>query len=222
MIRVLLADDHALILEAMQLLVERIEGVKVVASARNGRDALRLAKEHRPDLAIMDIEMEQLNGIDAAAQLRTELPETRILILSSHTDERSVHRAVRAGVAGYLVKTSLSGELAAAVKAIMQGDTYLSPAISTHVMSGLSRARADESESRLESLSPRQREVLQMLAEGRSTKEIAFTLGLSVKTVETHRAAIMERLDIRDLPGLVLFAADHGLVSGRPARRSSQ
>ena len=220
MIRILLADDHGLILEAMQLLLERIEGVKVVASAHNGRDALRLARERRPDLAVMDIEMEGLNGIDAAAQLRKEQPEVRILILSSHTDKRSVLRAVRAGVAGYLVKTSLSSELEAAVNAIMKGDTYLSPAISSHVMSGLSRVGASESESRLESLSPRQREVLQMLAEGRTTKEIAFVLGLSVKTVETHRSAIMERLDIRHLAGLVLFAADHGLVSGRPAKRS--
>ena len=222
MIRVLLADDHGLILEAMQLLVERIEGVKVVGRARTGRDALQLAREQRPDLAIMDIEMEELNGIDAAAQLRKEQPDVRVLILSSHADERSVLRAVRAGVAGYLVKTSLSGELEAAVKSIMKGDTYLSPSISAHVMSGLSRVAGSESESRLELLSPRQREVLQRLAEGRTTKEIAFALGVSVKTVETHRSAIMERLDIRDLAGLVLFAAEQGLVSGRRTRGSPQ
>lgn len=217
MIRILLADDHALILEALQLLVERIEGAKVVARAANGREAVALAHEHRPDLVIMDIGMQELNGIDAASQMARELPGTRVLILSSYNDERNVQRAVRAGVAGYLVKTSLSSELAAAVSAIRRGETYLSPAISGHVMSGMSR-QASTGETRLEALSPRQREVLQMLAEGRATKEIAFALGLSVKTIETHRSAIMERLGIGDLPGLVLFALEHGLISGPSSR----
>lgn len=216
MLRVILADDHALILQAMQLLVERIEGVRVVASAGNGREAIALAREHHPDLVIMDIEMDQLNGIDAALQMRQEFPDTRVLILSSHTDEKTVHRAVRAGVSGYLVKSSMPSELTAAVSAIAKGETYLSPQISGHVMSGLARGARSPEDNPLDGLSPRQREVLQMLAEGNATKEIAFALGVSVKTVETHRAAIMERLSIHDIPGLVLFALEHSLISRRP------
>jgi len=209
-VRVLLADDHVLIVEAMRLLVERIDGVVVVACASNGREALALAHEHRPDLAIMDISMQELNGIDAAARMREELPGTRVLILSSHTGESYVLRAMRAGVAGYLVKESMPGELQSAVRAIMKGDTYLSPAISAHVVSGFTQGAGEQDP--LAAITARQREILQMIAEGKSTKEIAFALHLSVKTVETHRAAIMKRLGVRDVAGLVVFAVRHGLI----------
>lgn len=212
MIRILLADDHGMILDALRLFLERIEGAMVVASAVNGRDALALAREHRPDIVIMDIGMEQLNGIDAAAHMHAELPGTRVLILSSFDDAVHVHRAVRAGVAGYVVKKSLSGELVTAVNALARGEAYLSPAIASHVLA-LARAAPLEADQALESLSLRQREVLQLLAEGRTAKEIAYCLGVSVKTVETHRAAVMERLRVRDLPALVLFALDHGLIA---------
>ena len=211
MIRVLLADDHALVVEAMRLLLERIEGVKVVAEAHDGLEAVARARELRPDIAILDISMRELNGIEAARQIHDAVPETRILILSSHTDEEHVQRAVRAGVAGYLVKDSLPGELAAAVLAVARGGNYLSPGISGHVMAGVGRPISGDAAT-LESLSARQREVLRMLAEGKSTKEIAFALEVSVKTVETHRAAISERLGIRDVAGLVLFAVRSGLI----------
>lgn len=211
-IRVLVADDHALIVEAMRLMLERIDGLKVVAAAYNGRDALAMAREHRPDLVIMDISMQELNGIDAAAQLRDELPGTQVLILSSHTGPQYVHRALQAGVAGYLVKESMPAELASAVSAVMAGKKYLSPAICAHVMTGFARGAEAAQENPLSSLTSRQREILQMIAEGKSTKEIAFALGVSIKTVETHRAALMDRLGIRDVAGLVLFAVRYGLV----------
>ena len=207
---ILIADDHALIVAAMRMLIERMEGVTVVAEAYSGREAVALARTHRPDLVVMDISMSDLNGIDATAQIRAALPQTRVLILSSHSGEDFVRRAIRAGAAGYLLKGSLPAELAAAIAAIVAGNTYLSPSISHHVMSGLADAGQDASP--LDALTVRQREVLQMIAEGKSTKEIAFALELSVKTAETHRAAIMERLGIHDLAGLVLFAARHGLV----------
>lgn len=215
-VRVLLADDHPIIVEALTLLLERMEGVRVVAAAHNGRDALALAREHRPDIVIMDIGMQELNGIEAAAQLRAELPQTRVLILSSHKSAEYVHRALRVGVSGYLVKESMSSELRAAVDALMLGKKYLSPDVSAHVMAEFARGDEVARSDPLASLTARQREILQMVAEGKSTKEIAFVLDVSVKTVETHRAAIMERLRIHDIAGLVLFAVRHGLVQVDP------
>jgi DNA-binding NarL/FixJ family response regulator len=212
-VRVLLADDHALILSALRLLVERIDGLKVVAEAHNGRDAVAAAKELRPDLAIMDISMKELNGIEATARVRIESPETRVLMLSSHADAMNVHRAIRAGASGYLVKDCLPQELGVAIAAVMRGDSYLSPSISKHVVSGFLGTGDEPAESVLDGLSGRQREVLQMIAEGKSTKEIAFQLEVSVKTIETHRAALMDRLGIHDVAGLVIFAVRHGLVS---------
>lgn len=211
-VRVLLADDHALILAALRLLVERIEGLKVVAEAFNGRDAIALAREHRPDLVIMDISMRELNGIEATSLIKAEMPGSHVLILSSHTTEEFVHRAIKAGASGYIVKDSLPHELSDAIRAVMRGDCYLSSSVSKHLVAGFVRGSATQ-ESSLALLTARQREILQMVAEGKSTKKIAHVLGLSVKTVETHRAALMERLDIRDVAGLVLFAVRHGLVS---------
>ena len=205
-LRVLLADDHSLVLAGLRLLVEQMEGLAVVAEAHDGREAVESAERHHPDLVIMDIGMKELNGIEAAERIRAALPATRVLILSSHTSEEFVRRALKAGVAGYLVKSSIPLELKLAVEAVVGGHLYLSPAVAKHAASA-------GGETLLESLTARQREVLQLIAEGKSTKEIAFVLGLSVKTVETHRAAIMDRLDIHDLPGLVLFAVRNGLIS---------
>lgn len=207
--RVLLADDHPLVLAGMRMLVERIEGVTVVAEANNGREAVALAGEHRPDLVVMDISMTDLNGIDATALIKERHPATRVMMLSSHAGEEYVRRAIRAGAEGYLVKGSLPSELVTAVHTLMQGKPYLSPDVSGHVMSGLREGGAASS---LDALSLRQREVLQLIAEGKSTKEIAFTLEVSIKTAESHRAAIMERLGIHDVASLALFAARHGLV----------
>jgi DNA-binding NarL/FixJ family response regulator len=196
----------------IRALVEEIEGVAIVAEADNGRDALAMAREHRPDLAIMDIAMRELNGIEATARIREECPATRVLILSMHTTEDFVRRALRAGASGYLVKDSLPLELRMAIHALLRGETYLSSRVSKAVLSGLIDGRPARSEDSIDSLTPRQREILQLIAEGKSTKEIAFVLEVSVKTVETHRAGLMERLGIHDIAGLVLYAVRNNLV----------
>ena len=211
--RVILADDHTLVRAGIRALVEAIEGVVIVAEADNGRDAVALYKTHRPDLLIMDISMKELNGIEATLQIRAENPEARVLILSMHATEDFVHRALKAGAAGYLVKDSAPLELRMALQAIQRGEPYVSSRVSQHLVAGVAQGRARADGSALDSLTPRQREILQLVAEGKSTKEIAFTLSVSIKTVETHRAALMERLGIHDVAGLVLFAVRHKLVS---------
>ena len=213
LIRVLLVDDHALVLAGIRALVEELGGTKIVAEANNGRDAVALAKQHKPDLVIMDISMKELNGIEATAQIKAELPATKVLILSMHTTEDFVRRAIKAGASGYLVKDSAPLELKMAIAAMMQDEVYLSPRVSRHVVSGFLHGQPQQSESSMDALTARQREILQMIAEGKSTKEIAYQLNVSVKTVETHRAALMQRLDIHDIPGLVLYAVRHGLIS---------
>ncbi len=212
-VRIVLADDHALVRAGIRALLQAIEGVAVVAEAENGRDALALCKEHKPDLAILDITMQELNGIDAASQVKAACPATRVLILSMHSSEEFVRRAIKSGANGYLVKDAAPLELAMAVQAVMRDEVYLSPRVSRHVVAGMREAADGEPRrSSLDTLSARQREILQMIAEGKSTKEIAFVLDVSVKTVETHRAAIMERVGIRDVPGLVVYAIRNGLI----------
>ena len=213
MIRVLLADDHALVLAGIRALVEELGGTQIVAEANNGRDAVALAKQHKPDLVIMDISMKELNGIEATAQIMAEAPSTRVLILSMHTTEDFVRRAIKAGASGYLVKDSAPLDLKMAIAAVLRDEIYLSPRVSKHLVSGFLHGQPHQGESSMDALTPRQREILQMVAEGKSTKEIAFQLNVSVKTVETHRAALMERLDIHDIAGLVLYAVRHGLIS---------
>jgi DNA-binding NarL/FixJ family response regulator len=211
-IRTLLADDHTLVRAGIRALAQEIEGVVIVAEADNGRDALALAATHHPDLVIMDISMRDLNGIEATAQMKAALPATRVVILSMHTTEDFVRRALAAGADAYIVKDCAPMELRIAIEAAMRGDVYLSPRVSRHLLGSLTGGAAPRKSS-LDTLTPRQREVLQMVAEGKSTKAIAFTLEVSIKTVETHRAGIMERLGIHDVAGLVLYAVRHNLVS---------
>ena len=209
-LRVLLVDDHALVRAGMRSLLREIEGVEVVAEAADGAEALRLAAEQRPDVVLLDIAMKGMNGLDAAARLREQLPLAKVIVLSMHTSEEYVLLALRAGAAGYLIKDSATAELELALRAVVRGETYLSPAISRQVVDGyVQRVGAAAAP---DPLTPRQREVLKRIAEGRSTKEIAYELKLSVKTVETHRAQIMERLGIRDVAGLVRYAMRAGLV----------
>lgn len=208
--RILLVDDHALVRAGMRSLLHEIPGVEVVAEAADGAEALRLAAELRPDVVLLDIAMKGMNGLDAAARLREQLPGAKVIVLSMHTSEEYVLLALRAGAAGYLIKDSATSELELALKAVARGETYLSPAISRQVVDGyVQRVGAAAAP---DPLTPRQREVLKRIAEGRSTKEIAYELKLSVKTVETHRAQIMERLGIRDVAGLVRYAMRAGLV----------
>jgi DNA-binding NarL/FixJ family response regulator len=211
-IRILLADDHTLVRGGIRSLIETIEGVEVVAESGDGREALELLARHRPDVALLDIGMPGMNGIEIARHARQMSPKTKIVILSMYDDKTHVTQAIRAGVAGYLLKGAAVAELPLAINAVIAGELYLTPKVSRHVVDGFLHDEGNEPNP-LEGLPPRQREILQLIAEGRSSKEIAGMLGVSLKTIETHRARMMERLDIHDVPGLVRFAIRAGLVS---------
>jgi DNA-binding NarL/FixJ family response regulator len=211
-IRVLLADDHTLVRAGIRSLLETIENLEVIAESGDGREALELISRHRPDLALLDIGMPGMNGIEIARQSRQASPKTKIMMLSMYDDKTHVTQAIRAGVAGYLLKGAAVVELPLAIKAVLRGELYLTPRVSRHLVDDFLNDKSGES-GPLESLPQRQREILQLIAEGRSTKEIAGIFEVSVKTIETHRARLMERLDIHDVPGLVRFAIRSGLVS---------
>jgi len=211
-IRVLLAEDHTLVRAGIRALLEGLAGVQVVAEAGDGREALQLVAAHQPDLVLMDIAMAGLNGLEATGRIVKEFPHVRVIILSMHANEEYVLQALRAGAAGYLLKDAGTSELELAVRAAARGEIYLSPAVSRHVIADYMR-RAGSELTLLDQLTPRQREILQLIAEGRTTREIANILQVSVKTVETHRAQLMERLDIHDVAGLVRFAIRVGLVN---------
>ena len=211
-IRVLLADDHTLVRAGIRSLLETIENLEVVAESGDGLEAFELIARHRPDVALLDIGMPGMNGIEVARQSVRASPKTKVVILSMHDDKVHVTQAIRAGVAGYLLKGAAVAELPLAIKAVMAGETYLTPQVSRHLVDGFLHDEGSEADP-LEGLPRRQREILQLIAEGRSTKEIAGLFEVSVKTIETHRARLMERLDIHDVPGLVRFAIRVGLVS---------
>jgi two-component system, NarL family, response regulator LiaR len=213
--RVLLADDHNLVRAGIRALLETLPDVEIVAEAADGQQALQALINNKPDIALIDISMPGLNGLELAARASREVPETRLVILSVHGDASHVAQALRAGAKGYLLKDAAADELPVLIRAVMRGETYLSPGISRHVVDGfLGRVAPSAPESDPASLlTSRQREILQLVAEGKSTKEVAQLLELSVKTVEAHRAQIMERLDIHDLAGLVRYAVRAGLVS---------
>lgn len=208
----LLADDHHLVRAGIRGLLEDLPGVEVVAEAGDGREALEQIEKTRPDIALLDITMPGLNGLEVAARAAKDVPKTKVLLLSMHADEAYVAQALRAGVAGYLLKDAADDELSMALKAVSRGDVYLSPRISKTLVERLARASGGEPDP-LAGLTPRQREILQLVAEGHSSKEIAATLNVSIKTVEAHRGQIMERLGVRDVTGLVRFAIRAGLVS---------
>jgi DNA-binding NarL/FixJ family response regulator len=210
-IRVLLADDHTLVRAGIRSLLKGLENVEVVGEAGDGQEAVRLAESLRPDVVLLDVGMPGLNGLDVAARLVAHDASIRVLILSMHTSEEYVLRALRAGCAGYLLKGSAVAELEIAVRAVARGETYLSPAVSKHVMDDYVR-RTGGATDPIDALTPRQREVLQLVAEGNTSKDIADRLGLSFKTVDAHRAQIMERLGLHDVAGLVRFAIRMGLV----------
>ena len=211
LIRVLLADDHVLVRAGIRSLLDAMAQVEVVGEAGSGEEALALAAQLRPDVVVMDIAMKGMNGLEATARLREQLPEVRVIVLSMYSSEEYVLQALRAGAAGYLVKDAATAELELALRGVVRGETWLSPSISRQTVDGYAQRMGAGAEQ--EALTPRQREVLKLIARGRSTKEIAYDLNLSVKTVETHRAQIMERLGIRDLAGLVRYAIRVGLVA---------
>jgi DNA-binding NarL/FixJ family response regulator len=212
---VLLADDHTLVRAGIRALLVAIPGVEIVGEADDGQTALALVIETRPDVALVDISMPGLNGLDLAARVAHDAPETRVALLTMHGTPAHVAQALRAGVKGYVLKDGAADELPLLLRAVMRGETYLSPSISRHVVDGfLGRDAASAASARADDgLTSRQREILQLVAEGKSTKDVARLLDLSVKTVEAHRGQIMQRLEIHDLASLVRYAIRTGLVS---------
>jgi DNA-binding NarL/FixJ family response regulator len=210
--RVILVDDHTLVRAGIRSLMDGMEGFNVVAEASDGREALAAIVLHKPDIVLMDIAMKNLNGLETTVQIKRDFPDTRVIILSMHATGDYVQQAIRAGASGYLLKDAATAELGIAVQAVMRGEVYLSPAVSKQVVESY-MLRPGGDKSSVEQLTPRQREVLKMIAEGHSTKEIAYRMGVSVKTVETHRTQLMERLDIRDVAGLVRYAIRVGLIT---------
>jgi len=218
-IRVLLADDHELVRAGFRALLASMSDVDVVAEAQDGRAALELVALHQPDVVLMDITMPGLNGLEATTRIVKDFPRTRVIILSMHASEDHVLLALRKGASGYLLKGARLAELDLAVRSVARGEIYLSPAASKHIPTdylqrgGEPKAVAVGEFRLIDRLTGRQREVLQLIAEGRTVKQIAQILGISVKTAETHRAQIMERLDIHDLAGLVRFAIRAGIIA---------
>lgn len=210
-IRVLLADDHTLVRAGIRGLVAALPDVEVVGETGDGQEALRLAETLRPDLVLLDIGMPGLNGLEVAARLAKADPTIRVIILSMHTSEEYVLQALRAGAAAYLLKGSAVAELEVAIRAVARGETYLSPAVSKRVIDEYV-TRIGNATDPLAALTPRQREILQLVAEGQTNKEIARRLGLSHRTVEVHRNQLMKRLSVHDVAGLVRFAVRVGLV----------
>lgn len=210
--RVLIADDHGLVRAGIRALLEKQSSMKVVDEASNGREALRMVRQDPPDVVLMDIAMPELNGLEVVRQLAKEFPKVRCIILSMHDDEEHVWQALQAGAAGYLVKGGSLAELELAIKAVASGETYLSPVVSGPVIKEYIRRTSNEGDSSADRLTPRQREILQMIAEGKTTKQTALILGISVKTVESHRAQLMKRLGVQDIASLVRHALRIGLV----------
>lgn len=206
--KILVVDDHVLVRSGFTLLISNMAGMQVVGEASDGREAVRLARELQPDIVVMDITMRGLSGLEAIEQVRSSCPKTRVVMLSMHANEEFVAKALRAGAVGYLLKEAAAGELEIALRAIALGQVYLSPVISRQVVDRYLGGASAGSDI----LTRRQREVLQLIGEGKSTKEMAKLLHLSVKTIEAHRAQLMERLDIHDVAGLIRYAMRIGLI----------
>ena len=212
-ISVLLADDHTLVRAGIRVLLEKLPGVEVAGEASDGREVLDLIKAHQPDVVLMDISMPGLTGLQALARITRDFPPVRVIILSMHHSDEYVLQALKSGAAGYLLKRAATAELAAALKCVVGGEIYISREISSRFLKQFPLHQIARSNSPLDQLTSRQREILQLLAEGQTTKAIASILKVSDKTVEYHRAKLMTRLRIFDIPGLVRFAVRTGLVS---------
>lgn len=210
-IRILLADDHTLVRAGLRSLLEQMPAVEVIGEAADGMEACRLARSLSPDLILMDISMATLNGLEATEQVLKSSP-ARVIILSMYSNPEYVHRALKAGASGYMLKDAATTELDLAIEAVLKGDTYLSPAVSrAFIEDYLGRAISQEG-AEPEELTPRHRQILQLIVEGKTNKDIAKLLHLSIKTVEAHRAELMRRLDIHDMPSLVRYAMRTGII----------
>jgi two-component system response regulator NreC len=212
MAKVLLAEDLTLLRTGVRALLESSGEVQVVGEACNGREALKLAQKLHPDLVLMDVAMPELNGIEATRQLRKALPRVRVIMLSMHADRQYIFESLRAGASGYVLKNAPLSEVLSAIQTVLAGGTFLSTSLADVVLDDyLRRARGHQPENELEKLSAREREVLQLLAEGDSSSEIAQRLHISARTVDSHRQHIMEKLDIHSIAALTKFAIRHGL-----------
>jgi two-component system, NarL family, response regulator NreC len=212
-IRVFLADDHTIVRRGIRSLLEAVDGIEVVGEAKDGREAVEKVREIRPDVVLMDIGMPGLNGLEATIQINQVCPEVKVLILSMHTDELYVQHALQAGGSGYLVKQAAEAELLAAINAVNMGKTYLSPEISKEIVERyLRRSSDEETDDDYSILTSREREVLQLVAEGKTNKEIAVLLDRSVKTVDAHRTHIMSKMSVKNSAELVLRASRMGLL----------
>lgn len=210
-IRIVLADDHQLVRDGIRSLLEKMPGVEVVGEASNGREAIELVRSKSPSLVLMDIAMPVLDGIETLSRINKHFPSIKVIILSAYGTEDYVCRAFRSGASGYMLKYAATVELEMVIRVVAQGKTYLSPSISRIIVNNyLERGKSELSP--LEQLTQRQREILRLIAEGKNTKEIASTLEISVKTVESHRLQLMVRLDIHDVPSLVRYAVRNGLI----------
>jgi DNA-binding NarL/FixJ family response regulator len=207
-IRILLADDHAVVRQGFKMILAAQPDMEIVGEAGNGREAVDAAARLQPDVVVMDVAMPELNGIEATRRLAESAPRTRVLALSMHKDSVYVREILRAGARGYLLKDSIAGDLLAAVGAVARGEGYISPAVSNAILDDYRRHVTDP----IDLLTSREREVLQMIAEGKTNKEIAGVLNLSVYTVDAHRGRIMEKLNLHSVNELVRFAVRHGLV----------
>jgi two-component system response regulator NreC len=213
-VKIILADDHNIVREGLRSLIEKELGMEVVGEADNGRTTVRLAMELKPDMIIMDVSMPDLNGIEATRQITREFPDMKVLALSMHSDKRFVAGILKAGASGYLLKDCAFEEMAGAIRAVADGGTYLSPGVAGAVIQDYVRRLSDSDTPMVTStLTPREREVLQLLAEGNSTKEVATRLNVSIKTVETHRRQLMDKLDIHSIAALTKYAIREGLTA---------
>lgn len=210
-IRVVLVDDHTLVRSGLKTLLAEMDGVEVVAEASDGKEAISLVRQYTPDVVLMDISMQDMNGLDASAQIINENPAVRIIVLSMHDGEDYVARALKSGAAAYVLKHAAPVELELALRAVARGETFLSPRVSRTLVDAFV-GRTDPGDGGAGPLTARQLDILRHIANGLSTKQIAFELNVSIKTVESHRAQIMERLEIRDLAGLVRYAIRTGLI----------
>jgi DNA-binding NarL/FixJ family response regulator len=216
MIRVLLVEDHKIVRQGLRALLDAQPDIEVVGEAEDGRSGLKEIEQKRPDIAILDLGMPKLNGIDATKQIIKLSPETKVIVLSMHAGDEYVRPAIRAGASGYLLKGSGLSDLVSAIYAIHKGEAFFSPSIAKILLQDVLNAEQDDPENTSEALSDREREILQMIAEGYSSPQIARSLFISIKTVETHRSRIMKKLNIHNIAGLVRYAVRIGLVSTEP------
>jgi DNA-binding NarL/FixJ family response regulator len=219
-LRILLADDHGLVRRGAREILDSRRGWRVVGEAANGREAIEKAKELKPDVAIMDISMPELDGVEVVCQVREAVPDTKVLVLTMHESDQMVKRALDAGAHGYVLKSDLTDSLLKAVSAVVEGKRFLTPKISEIVLEGfLNRNNQHQRGDRVAArTTPREIEIIRLLAQGKSNKEIAAELGIAVRTVETHRAKIMFKLGLHSLAELIHYAIRHGIASAQPAR----